>query len=496
MNRLIYSAGIVTAAIFFGCRTEKPAGTSSKQEPERPNILFIFTDDQRADAMGCAGNSVIKTPNIDNLAANGVRFTNCYVMGGHHGAICAPSRAMLMSGKSLFRVYDNLDGEMTMPKYFSQHGYETFGTGKWHNSVKSFEKSFQKGSDVFIGGMSDHFKVPCRNLDENGRLSEPMNKGFSTDVFAEAALNYIEEYAQGDQENPFFCYLSFTTPHDPRSPREDHIGMYKDEDMPLPENYKELPAFQFDDLNIRDETLAPWPREQEYIKKTIADYYALVSHMDARIGDIIALLKKEQLYENTIIVFASDNGLANGSHGLLGKQNLYEHSTQVPFILTGPGIPLNQQRDALVYLFDIFPTLSGLCGLPEPEDIDGTGLMPILTEESDEVRSSLYTAYRNTARAVRAGNWKLIWYLRIKHLQLFNLEEDPYELNNLAGLPEREEKINQMMDLIKEWHKATADTATLFPAATLPMEYDYTELKQTPDRHQPPYVLKRYFPEF
>ncbi len=494
MNRLLYSAGLFTAAAFFGCQTERQAGTSKGEAPLNPNILFIFTDDQRADAMGCAGNPVIKTPHIDNLANNGVRFTNCYVMGGHHGAICAPSRAMLMSGKSLFHVYDNLDGVKTMPKHFASHGYETFGTGKWHNSAKSFEASFQDGRNVFLGGMSDHFKVPCRNLDENGKLTEPMDKGFSTDVFAEAAIHFIEEYAQGDQENPFFCYLSFTAPHDPRSPREDYIGMYKDEDMPLPENYMELPSFRFDDLNIRDETLAPWPREPHYLRKTIADYYALISHLDDRIGDIINVLKESGLYENTIIVFASDNGLAAGSHGLLGKQNLYEHSIKVPFIMAGPGIPEEQERDALVYLYDIFPTLSALSGLPAPEDTDGINLLPVLTEETDEVRNSLYTAYRNTVRAVREDNWKLIWYLPIKHIQLFNLKQDPHEIKNLAGSSEQEERINRMMDLINKHYEATGDTATLFPAATLPMEYDYKNLKQTPDRHQPPYVLKRYFP--
>src|SRR5690606_18332511 len=124
---------------------------------------------------------------------------------------------------------------------------ETFGTGKWHNSAKSFEASFQQGRNVFLGGMSSHFNVPCRNLDENGNLTEPMEKGFSTDLFAEAAIQFIEEYAEGSQENPFFCYLAFTAPHDPRSPREDYIGMYKDEEMPLPENYMELPSFRFDD---------------------------------------------------------------------------------------------------------------------------------------------------------------------------------------------------------------------------------------------------------
>lgn len=496
MNRILYGAGFLAAAFISGCQTEKPAGTSTRKEQVKPNVLFIFTDDQRADALGAAGNKIIETPNVDDIAANGVRFTNCYVMGGHHGAICAPSRAMLMSGKKLFKVYDNLEGVTTMPRHFSNNGYETFGTGKWHNSAESFEASFGQGINVFSGGMSDHFKVPCRNLNDEGHLTEPMNKGFSTDVFAEAAMNFIEDYAQGNRESPFFCYLAFTAPHDPRSPREDYKGMYKDENMPLPENFMELPSFRFDDLNIRDETLAPWPRTPEYIKKTLADYYALISHLDKRIGDVINLLKETGLYENTIIVYASDNGLAAGSHGLLGKQNLYEHSIKVPLILSGPGIPAGKERDALVYLYDVFPTMASLCGLPEPESIDGIDLNPVLSGETDEVRNTVYTAYRNTARAVRMGNWKLIWYLQIKHLQLFNLEQDPHEMHNLAGVPENTERISQMVDLIKELHQATGDTATLYPQSTQPMEYDYKTLKQVPDMHQPPYVLERYFTDY
>ncbi len=494
MNRYYTIAGVLTAAVIYSCQTEKHTG-SSAQEPVNPNILFILTDDLRADALGFTGNRVIKTPNIDKLASGGVQFTNCYVMGGHHGAICAPSRAMLLSGKSLFHVYDNLDGVKTMPMHFASHGYETFGTGKWHNSAKSFEVSFQEGNNVFLSGMSDHFNVPSRDMDDNGKLSEPMDKGFSTDLFAGSALDFIDNYSKGNRENPFFCYLSFTAPHDPRSPREDYIGMYKDENMHLPKNFMELHPFEFDDLNIRDETLAPWPRDPEHIKKSLADYYALISHIDKKIGDLVNLLKESGLFDNTIIIFTSDNGLAIGSHGLLGKQNLYEHSTKVPLIISGPNIPKDEEREALVYLFDIYPTLTALSGLPEPEEIDGKNLVPVISGEAEEVRNSLYTAYRNTVRAVRTENWKLIWYLQRKHIQLFNLDRDPYEMNNLAGLPENEQRVKKLTDLIIERHEAFGDTATLYPASTLPLEYDYKKLKQTPDQHQPGYVLERYFSE-
>ena len=495
MKYLVLSlSSLLLFGAFLSCNSGNRPTEGKKKNQSKPNVLFIFADDQRADAMGCSGNSYIETPNIDKLAKNGVRFTNNYFMGGHHGAVCAPSRAMLMSGKSLFHVYDVLDGVTTMPMYFARYGYETFGTGKWHNGAKSFEATFQKGENVFLGGMCDHFNVPCQSLGTDGKLSKPVKKGYSTDLFADAAIGYLNNYARGSREKPFFCYVAFTAPHDPRSPREDYIGMYPDESMPLPGNFKKLPPFEFDDLNIRDETLAPWPRTPEIIQASLADYYALISHLDNRIGDIIETLIKERLFENTIIVYAADNGLSIGSHGLLGKQNLYEHSTKVPLIISGPGIPEKEVRDALVYLYDIFPTLSNLCNLPVPDGVDGQNFVSVINGKEKEIRSSLYTVYRNTARAVRTNDeWKLIRYPQRNHTQLFNLKKDPLEINNLAVLSEYQSKIDEMMVLLNEWYTLTNDTATLEPKTFLPLEYDYKKLKQIPDRHQPDYILQKYF---
>lgn len=491
--KVLTATGLMITSTLNSCKTEFKDNSVKNQN--KPNILFLLADDQRADALGTSGNTYIRTPNIDKLAENGIRFSNCYVMGGHHGAISAPSRAMLLSGKNLFHVYDVLDGVTTMPMYFAQYGYETFGTGKWHNGAKTFEASFQKGENVFLGGMSDHFNVPCRSLGTDGKLSAPEKKGFSTDLFADAAIGFLNSYAKGTREKPFFCYVAFTAPHDPRSPREDYIGMYTDESMPLPGNFKTLHPFEFDDLNIRDETLAPWPRTLEIIQASLADYYALISHLDSRIGDIIQTLKKEGFYENTIIVYAADNGLAIGSHGLLGKQNLYEHSMKVPLIFRGPGIPEKGVRDALVYLYDIFPTLANLCNLPAPDGVDGKNFVPVILGKENEIRSSLYTVYRNTARAVRTDEWKLIRYPQRNYTQLFNLKEDPLEINNLATLPAYQSKVDEMMVLLKEWHTLTNDTATLTPKTFLPLEYDYTKLKQIPDIQQPEYILKKYFKE-
>jgi len=459
---------------------------------KRPNILFLFADDQRADALGCSGNTYIQTPNIDKLANRGVRFSNSYVMGGHHGAICAPSRAMLMSGKSLFQVYDRLAGVKTMPMHFAENGYITFATGKWHNEKAAFEASFQNGANVFLGGMSDHFQVPCRQL-ENGKLGEPEFKGYSTDVFTEAAISFIETYSKGKRENPFFCYVAFTAPHDPRSPRPDYVGRYAADAVPLPGNFKPLHPFAFDELTVRDENLAPWPRTPEIIQASLADYYALITHLDEKVGEIIATLQRNGLYENTIVVYAADNGLAIGSHGLLGKQNLYEHSMKVPVIIAGPAVPKGKILEAMVYLYDLFPTLCGICNLPAPNGVDGKNLFPLMKGESSDERYSLYTAYRNTVRAVRTKEWKLIRYPKQNYTQLFNLKNDPFEINNLAYKNDYQSKLVEMMALLTEGYKACGDTINMNPEQILPMDYDYKELKQKPDQWQPEYILNKYF---
>ena len=467
--------------------------TENQEVVKKPNILFLFADDQRADALGCSGNPYILTPNIDKLAETGIRFKNTYVMGGHHAAICAPSRAMLLSGKSLYHVYDKLEGVHTMPAHFSDNGYKTFGTGKWHNEKSAFEASFQNGANVFLGGMSDHFNIPVCDLGADGKLTQPVKKGFSTDLFAHAAINFLTDYAQGNREQPFFCYVSFSVPHDPYSPRIDYIDKYSPKSLPLPGNFMPLHPFHFDNLTIRDENLSPWPRTTEVIKSALADYYGLISHLDSRIGEVIELLKTNGLFDNTIIVYAADNGLAIGSHGLLGKQNLYEHSTKVPLIISGPNIPAGKVNDALVYLFDLFPTLAELCELPAPSGIDGKSLASLIDGSEESVRSSLFTTYRHTVRAVRDKEWKLIRYPERDHTQLFNLRTDPLELNNLATLASFQGKKDEMFELLKQWQKEVNDTASLTASKILPMEYDHTLLVQQPDTHQPEYTLKKYF---
>lgn len=491
MKNNILALGLLT--ILLSCISLQENLAQTPQN--KPNVLFLFADDQRADALGASGNPYIQTPNLDQLASEGSRFENAYVMGGNHGAVCAASRAMLLSGKSLFHVYDKLEGERTMPMDFAQAGYSTFGTGKWHNEKEAFEASFQHAKNVYLGGMADHYSVAMRDYDENGKLGEPTFKGYSTEVFAQGAIDFINSHAKSDSDKPFFVYVAFTAPHDPYSPEANHINHYPDGSLPLPGNYKPYHPFEFDDLMVRDELLTGWPRKPEVIQMILSDYYALVTHLDSQIGKIIQTLKDNRLYDNTIIVYAADNGLAAGSHGLLGKQSLYEHSTNVPMIIKGPGVQENETFDAMVYLYDLYPTLSELAGLPKPTQVDGKSLAPILSGNNTEVRSSLFTAYRHTVRAVRTPEWKLIRYPERDYTQLFNLENDPLELNNLAENQDHAETKNQLMIMLKDWQESSGDTAALTTKVIKQMEYDPASLTRKPDRWQPEYTLKRYFGE-
>lgn len=425
--------------------------TSADTRPAPRNVLFLLADDMQADAIGALGHPVVKTPSLDRLVREGFCFRQCYIMGSTVPAVCIPSRAMLWSGRNLWRTRNDLANLTTLPELLRKHGYETFITGKWHNGRPSLARSFTQGKAIFFGGMSDHFKVPVFDFDPTGKYPQTaqyLAKQFSTELFAEAARGFLETYRG---HRPFFMFVSFTAPHDPRTPPGKYATMYKPDEIPLPANF--LPEHPFDngELKVRDELLAPFPRTAEVIRQHLADYFGMITHMDAEVGRILAALRESPYANDTLVVFSSDNGLAVGQHGLLGKQNLYEHSIRVPLIITGPGIPPGQS-DALVYLHDLFPTLCELLGIDPPVNIDAQSLVPIIRGTSSAGRSHLIFAYRAEQRAIRSGPWKLIHY-RVagkETLQLFNLQDDPWELRNLADDPQHADLCRRLKSLLDE----------------------------------------------
>ncbi|MBL7077796.1 MAG: sulfatase-like hydrolase/transferase [Kiritimatiellae bacterium] len=429
-----------------------------------PNIVFFFTDDQRFDTIAALGNSEIQTPNIDRLVEMGTSFTQAHIPCGTSGAVCMPSRAMLHTGRTLFHLEREgqsiPEAHTTMGEALQQAGYRTFGTGKWHNGTASYARSFTDGGEIMFGGMGDHWNVLACDYDPSGAYATtPMIRDpfrskdvvhrhcdhitcgkHSSELFADVSVKFVEEYAADD---PFFMYISFMAPHDPRSMPEEFLKLYDPEQITLPENYMDEHPFDFGVRTIRDEVLAPYPRTPELVRQHLAEYYAMITHLDHEVGRVMQAVEEKGESENTIFVFAGDNGLAVGQHGLFGKQNHYEHSIRVPLIFAGPGIPTGERRETYAYLLDIFPTLCDMLGVETPASVEGQSLLPCIKDATETNRESLYFAYTDMLRSVKDDRYKLVEYIHDGQntTQLFDLLEDPAEINSLVDLPEHAERI-------------------------------------------------------
>lgn len=250
--------------------------------------------------------------------------------------------------------------------------------------------------------------------------------------------------------------------------------LYQEEKIPLPPNFRAEHPFDNGELNVRDEKLAGFPREAEEIRQHIAAYYAMISHLDAQIGRVLDALEKSGSAGSTVVIFAGDNGLAVGQHGLMGKQNIYDHSVRVPLLMSGPGIPEGETRDSLCYLLDIFPTLCQMLRLPIPASVEGKSLLPVLKKRGAKVRTSVFLGYRKFQRGVRTeDNWKLIRYnvAGLETTQLFDLNGDPWETVNLEDSSGHSEKKRQLNELLKKHMSALDDFCSLnMPNWGLPVE--------------------------
>jgi len=457
------TVGVGAASLAMsGCAS---TGQVTGAERKRPNILVFFTDDQRFDTIRSLGNKHIHTAHIDSLVRNGTTFTNAYIMGSMSGAVCVPSRAMLMSGRTLFGLEGTgktiPEKDVTLPEVLRKAGYTTFHTGKWHQDKKTFARCFSTGAKIFFGGMGNHWNVPVNDFDPTGnypRQKVYRDKGkHSSELFSDAAIDFLRDYKD---DKPFFVYVAYTAPHDPRQAPEKYRQMYNPDKIVLPKNF--LPEHPFDngEMKIRDEKLAPWPRTPKEIRKHIADYYAIITHMDAQIGRVLSALKKTGQARNTIIVLAGDNGLAVGRHGLLGKQNLYEHSVHVPLIMSGPDIPRGQRRDAFCYLLDVYPTLCNLIGVPIPGSVEGRNLAGIISRKR-KLRDTLFFAYKDIQRGVRDERYKLIEYAvkGKRTTQLFDLQADPWEINNLTDNPKHAGDLRRLRKELLRWKEKLGDSS-------------------------------------
>ncbi|MDR6550143.1 sulfatase-like hydrolase/transferase [Paenibacillus qinlingensis] len=447
-----------------------------KQLAERPNVVFLIADDHRGEAIGAFGSERLQTPVLDSLVASGTACRNTHIFGALTGAVCAPSRACVHTGIPLFRA--TIGKDMTnrehssvirsdvrlMAQTMREAGYYTHAVGKWHNDKGSLTRSFEGGAKLHFHGMSDHTQVPVFDYDATGKYPkelEYMENTFSTELFTNAAVDFIEEY---QEKRPFFLYAAYTAPHDPRTAPEPYASMYNKSDVKLPPNFMPQHPFDTGDMVVRDEKLAGWPREEDEIRQHMADYYAMISHLDAQIGRVVDALKEKGIYDNTLIVYTADHGLAVGQHGLMGKQNLYEHSVRIPLLFRGPGVPEGKQVRALASNIDIFPTVAGLCDVDLPAETEGSSLQPVLTGEITGIRSVVGSVYRDVQRMITDGQWKLIRYYRspitnagTERIQLFDLCNDPWETQDLSEDPSHAGTIERLASELVTWMQDCGD---------------------------------------
>jgi len=429
------------------------------QVGQPPNVLLIVSDDQRPDTIRALGNTYIDTPHLDRLVAEGAAFTRAIVANPH----CTPSRAEIMTGATGFRNGSTPFGRAINPNMvrwadtMRKAGYHAWYSGKWMNDGSPKTRGYEETRGLFSsgGGRDQPLTYPTAH---NGRpVTGYRGWTFKTDAgqaelekgigltpitdrhIADGAIEFLRRRAS----KPFFLHVNFTAPHDPLHLPPGYETKYDPATLPLPPNYLAEHPFDHGYAGGRDEQMLPVPRVPAEVKGEIAAYYAVISHMDEQIGRMLDTLRATGQDRNTIVIFTSDHGLGMGSHGLMGKQNMYEHTIGVPLVFSGPGLPRNQRFAAQTYLRDLYPTVCEIAGIPIPETVEGRSLVPVLAGLAREIYPEVYAYWHREhygtelpiLRMVRTERWKLIYYSHLDRHQLFDLANDPHELKDLSADP-------------------------------------------------------------
>ena len=454
-------------------------------ETTRPNILFILVDDQSPFDLKCYNpQSPLETPNIDQLAREGMIFDGAYHMGSFSGAVCTPSRHMIMSGRTVWHLPiapqamqkglcpPNVE-QQTIPAVFNRAGYATMRTCKQGNSYEAANQIFTVRHDATKRG----------GTPETGSAWH-----------GDRVMEYLAERESMNDTKPFLIYFGFSHPHDERDGTPELLAKYgavnhteKSTPPPanprqpaLPPNYLPAHPFHHGHPGLRDEVAVSgvWERRDEQtIRNELGREFACSENIDIQVGRVLAKLEAMSELDNTYIIYTADHGMAIGRHGLQGKQNLYQHTWRVPFLVKGPGIQPGSRVEGNTYLLDVLVTLCDLAGVAAPETSEGLSFKPVLTGEKSTVRNVLYGAYNGGTkpgmRSVKQGDWKLIKYDvmngAVRETQLFNLKDNPHELLaehhdakvialtgstpakhqvNLATDPQHAAKLAEMEDLL------------------------------------------------
>lgn len=448
---------------------------------DRPNFLFMIADDLTFRSIQSRNNAEVHTPNLDRIAAAGCHFTHAFHQGSWSPAVCVPSRTMLNTGLSSFRAKNKADDVLTWGQTLGDAGYDTYLCGKWHLDPIVLGRSFKEVGTVGPGmfestpesGAAYNRPSPgntWRPDDETQRghwLHTNLWKGEAPDriehsdtVYTEKAIDYLTNHL-AHRTAPFFMYVGFNAPHDPRQSPREYLDRYSQDKIEIPPNY--LPEHPFDqgDARIRDEVLAPFPRTKEAVQLHRREYYSLITHMDAHIGKILDALEKSGRAKNTYVILTADHGLAVGEHGLMGKQNMYDCSTRVPFLIAGPGIAPGSKVDELVYQHSMFATTCELAQVAVPKTVEFPSLVPFLHGEAPPLQDAVFCYYMDLQRSVRTRQHKLIVYPKIGRIQLFDVAADPWEIHDLVDDPSLADVKQTLLARLRRFQAELGDTLDL-----------------------------------
>ena len=435
------------------------------------NILLLMSDDHNHQALSCAGSQV-RTPNLDRLAAEGVRFTHCFVPN----PICTPARAAIFTGQDNFTngcyffgmPIAPAPGSSTFATTLRDAGYETWFTGKWHNDGEPWTRGYTSGGPVWRGGTFDHTALPV--VGWSGKQRTPANK-YSSELFADAAIDFLR--SRDDGARPFCMVMSFTVPHDPWLAPPPYDQMYDARMMEIPANFMAKPPFKFDPASfpaLRDQQQIPWPRPAWAIRAALSQYYGMITHMDGQIGRVLDELERQGVAQDTLVIFVGDHGYSMGSHGFVGKQTMYEEGIRTPLLMRLPRLPRKDRDsavicDELVSLMDLAPTICDAAGV-KLLTAQGQSLLGLYRGEGDWPRDRIFAAFESqerhgmATRAVRTRTHKFIQHLLTGETELYDLQHDPLEMKNLIESAEHAAMRRELEASLNDWRRASGDPRT------------------------------------
>ncbi len=432
---------------------------------DRPNILFIIADDLTDTALGCYGNTVCQTPNLDRLAAQSVRFTRAYCQGTY----CGPSRASFLSGyyphatgvQGYLSPREAIGDRATWPQHFKNAGYHTARVSKiFHMGVPGGIEEGSDGADDPLS-WSERFNSPGPEWRAPGR-GETLEKNPDGRKPVMGGNTFVVVAADGDDDvhsdgktaakacellttprrEPFFLAVGFVRPHVPFVAPKKYFDRYPPESMVLPEK---VPG-DWDDIpkpGINYKTSVNMQMDETRQKKALAGYYAAVSYMDAQVGRVLDALERSGQADNTIVIFTSDHGYHLGEHDFWAKVSLHDESARVPLLIRAPGMKPGV-RNALVELIDLFPTTAKLCGLEVPARLQGRDLATVFADPKAAVRDAAFSvAGTSKGLLLRDERWAFLQYGEDARggVELYDMQTDPRQIHNLAVLPEHADRV-------------------------------------------------------